>query len=133
MYLRDNPVLAHELLVNLRMHRAFLLCFIYVAALGAAVYLPWPAEGRVEIGSAAKAQQLFDIFFLGQFALVALMAPSYAAGAITGEKERKTYELLISTPLEPGAVLFGKLLSALCYLTLLIMSSAPLMVLCWLL
>ena len=61
------------------------------------------------------------------------MAPSYAAGSITGEKERKTYELLIATPLEPGALLVGKLLSSLCYLTLLIMSSAPLMVLCWLL
>ncbi len=133
MYLRDNPVLGHELLVNLRMTRAFVLCFIYVAALGAVVYFPWPEEGRVQIGAAVKAQQLFDIFFLGQFSLVALMAPSYAAGSITGEKERKTYELLISTPMEPGAVLVGKLLSSLCYLTLLIMSSAPLMVLCWLL
>jgi ABC-type transport system involved in multi-copper enzyme maturation permease subunit len=133
MYIRDNPVLVHELLVNLRMRRAFILCFVYVLALGAVVYFPWPAEGKVEIGAAAKAQQLFQIFFLGQFALVALMAPSYAAGAITGEKERKTYELLISSPMEPGAVLFGKLLSALTYLTLLIMSSAPLMVLCWLL
>ena len=35
--------------------------------------------------------------------------------------------------MEPGAVLLGKLLSSLCYLTLLIMSSAPMMVLCWLL
>ncbi len=133
MYIRDNPVLSHELLVNLRMNRAFVLCFIYVLALGMVVYFPWPPEGRVEIGAAAKAQQLFQIFFLGQFTLVALMAPSYAAGAITGEKERRTYELLISTPLEPGAVLFGKLVSALAYLTLLILSSAPLMVLCWLL
>jgi ABC-type transport system involved in multi-copper enzyme maturation permease subunit len=133
MYLRDNPVLAHELLVNLRMRRAFILMFFYVLALGAVIYIPWPAEGTVEIGATAKAQQLFNIFFLGQFALVALMAPSYAAGSITGEKERKTYELLIATPLEPGALLTGKLLSSLCYLTLLIMSSAPLMVLCWLL
>jgi ABC-type transport system involved in multi-copper enzyme maturation permease subunit len=133
MYLRDNPVLAHELLVNLRMRRAFILMFMYVLALGAVIYIPWPIEKRIEIGAAENAQQLFNIFFLGQFALVALMAPSYAAGSITGEKERKTYELLIATPLEPGALLAGKLLSSLCYLTLLIMSSAPLMVLCWLL
>ena len=133
MYLRDNPVLAHELLVNLRMQRAFILQLLYVVALGGVVYAAWPSEGRVEIGSPEAAQRLFNIFFLGQFVLVALMAPSYAAGSITGEKERKTYELLISTPLEPGSVLVGKLLSSLCYLTLLIMSSAPLMVLCWLL
>jgi ABC-type transport system involved in multi-copper enzyme maturation permease subunit len=35
--------------------------------------------------------------------------------------------------MEPGSVLLGKLLSSLCYLTLLIMSSAPFMVMCWLL
>ena len=79
MYLRDNPVLMHELLVNLRMRRAFILQFVYVLALGAVVYLAWPQEERVEIGSPASAQRLFNIFFLGQFALVALMAPSYAA------------------------------------------------------
>ena len=135
MYLRDNPVLAHELLVNLRMRRAFILQLVYALALALVVYAAWPSVEQLEIGTGARAvaQRLFDIFFLGQFGLVALMAPSYAAGSITGEKERKTYELLISTPLEPGAVLWGKLLSSLCYLTLLIMSSAPLMVLCWLL
>ena len=42
MYLRDNPVLVHELLVNLRMRRAFILQFVYVLALGAVVYLAWP-------------------------------------------------------------------------------------------
>src|SRR2546422_8027743 len=113
MYLRDNPVLAHELLVNLRMRRAFILQLLYVVALAAVVYIAWPEAGRVEIGSPAAAPRLFKIFFLGQFALVALMAPSYAAGSITGEKERRTYELLISTPLEPGSVLLGKLLSSL--------------------
>ena len=105
--------LAESLRHYLRMRRAFILQLVYVLALGAVVYLAWPRETRVEIGSPAAAQSLFNIFFLGQFALVALMAPSYAAGSLTGEKERKTYELLISTPLEPGAVLFGKLLSAL--------------------
>lgn len=133
MYLRDNPVLQHELLVNLRMTRAFVLQLVYVLALGGVVYAAWPAEGRVEIGSPAAAQRLFMIFFLGQFILVALMSPSYAAGSITGEKERKTYELLISAPMQPGVVMVGKLLSSLTYLALLILSSAPLMVLCWLL
>ena len=29
------------------------------------------------------------------------MAPTFAAGSITGEKERKTYELLLASPLRP--------------------------------
>ena len=39
-------------------------------------------------------------FFLGQYLLVSLMAPSFAAGAITGEKERESYEMLLASPLE---------------------------------
>ena len=39
MYLLENPVLQRELLVNLRMTRAFLLLFFYNFALGIVVYL----------------------------------------------------------------------------------------------
>ena len=36
--------------------------------------------------SPGVARTLFDIFFLGQFFLVALMAPTFAAGSITGRE-----------------------------------------------
>ncbi|HEV3164326.1 MAG TPA: ABC transporter permease subunit, partial [Isosphaeraceae bacterium] len=78
-------------------------------------------------------RRLFELFFLGQFFLVALVAPTFAAGSITGEKERKTYEMLLASPLEPATILIGKLLSSLTYLVLLILSSLPLMILCFLL
>ena len=134
MFLRDNPVLTRELLVTLRSPRSFVLQFLYVCALGSLVYFYWPAG---EVGarqvSPGVARRLFDIFFLGQFFLVALMAPTFAAGSITGEKERKTYEMLLASPLRPGTILIGKLLSSLSYLVILILSSLPLMILCYLL
>jgi ABC-type transport system involved in multi-copper enzyme maturation permease subunit len=134
MILRDNPVLTRELLVTLRSPRAFILQLMYVCALGALVYFYWPAgEGGGRQVSPGVARRLFDIFFLGQFFLVALMAPTFAAGSITGEKERKTYEMLLASPLRPGTILVGKLLSSLSYLVILIVSSLPLMILCYLL
>src|SRR6266568_2442449 len=134
MLFRDNPVLIRELLVTLRSPRSFVLQMLYVCALGALVFFQWPAgeEGARQV-SPGVAQRLFDIFFLGQFFLVALMAPTFAAGSITGEKERKTYELLLASPLRPGTILVGKLLSSLSYLVILIISSLPLMILCFLL
>ena len=39
MYLIDNPVLQRELLVNLRMNRAFALLAVYLSLLGAVVWL----------------------------------------------------------------------------------------------
>jgi ABC-type transport system involved in multi-copper enzyme maturation permease subunit len=134
MLFRDNPVLGRELLVNLRSPRAFWLQFAYAAFLGLVVYSAWPASesGIAQVGAGA-AQGLFDLFFLGQFFLVALVAPTFAAGSITGEKERKTYEMLLASPLEPMTILIGKLLSSLTYLVLLILSSLPMMILCFLL
>ncbi len=58
------------------------------------------------------------------------MAPSFAAGAITGEKERKTYEMLLASPLRPGAIVLGKLLASLAHLAILIFSSLPIVMLC---
>jgi ABC-type transport system involved in multi-copper enzyme maturation permease subunit len=134
MTFRDNPVLTRELLVTLRSPRAFILQLLYVCALGALVYFYWPAgEGSAHQAKPGEARRLFDIFFLGQFFLVSLMAPTFASGSITGEKERKTYELLLASPLRPGTILVGKLLSSLSYLVILIVSSLPLMILCYLL
>ncbi len=134
MLLRDNPVLTRELLVNLRSSRAFVLQWAYVIFLGVVVYFAWPAgdTGAAQVGAGA-ARQLFELFFRGQFFLVALVAPTFAAGSITGEKERKTYEMLLASPLEPTTILVGKLLSSLTYLVLLILSSLPLIILCFLL
>lgn len=134
MIFRDNPVLSRELLVNLRSNRSFVLQLAYVTLLSLVVYFAWPSgEGGLTSVSSGAAQSLFELFFLGQFFLVALVAPTFASGSITGEKERKTYEMLLASPLEPMTILVGKLLSSLTYLVLLILSSLPLMILCFLL
>lgn len=131
---RDNPVLSRELLVNLRSHRAFVLQFIYALVLAGAVLVAWPRNAGDSIGiGVTAARQLFDLFFFGQFLLVALVAPTFAAGSITGEKERKTYELLLASPLRPSWILVGKLFSSLTYLVLLLTSSLPMMILGYLL
>ncbi|MBN2578550.1 MAG: ABC transporter permease subunit [Pirellulales bacterium] len=131
MYLLENPVLQRELLVNLRRPRAFVLLFAYVALLGAVVLIAWPA-GRLDLsgGPSVEAERLVGLFFLGQYALMSLMAPSFAAGAITGEKERQTYEMLLASPMRPQAIVMGKLLAALCHLGIMVFASLPIVMLC---
>ena len=130
MYIRENPVLQRELLTNLRMSRAFVLLFMYVALLGVVVYLAWPQEQRLDLAQPTAAKRLVNLFFFGQYMLASLMAPSFAAGAITGEKERMSYEMLLATPLRPGAIVLGKLFAALCHLGILMICSLPIVMLC---
>jgi ABC-type transport system involved in multi-copper enzyme maturation permease subunit len=131
MYLLENPVLQRELVVNLRTLRAFALLFLYNALLGLVVVLAWPRDRQLDLTSNPQAaKDLVNLFFLGQYVLASLMAPSFAAGAITGEKERKTYEMLLASPLRPAAIVLGKLLASLAHLAILIFSSLPIVMLC---
>ena len=117
MYVLENPVLQRELLVNLRMVRAFVLLLLYQALLGAVVYFAWPQDTRLDLtagsSSVQQTKKLVNLFFVGQFVLASMMAPSFAAGSITGEKERKTYEMLLASPLKPSAIVLGKLFASL--------------------
>ncbi len=130
MYLFENPVLQRELLVNLRMSRAFILLFVYQVLLAAVVYFAWPSNRLDLTENAKESSQLVNLFFLGQYILASLMAPSFAAGAITGEKERKTYEMLLASPLDPKAIVMGKLVAALTHIAILIFASLPIVMLC---
>jgi ABC-type transport system involved in multi-copper enzyme maturation permease subunit len=130
MYLTQNPVLQHELVANLRKPRAFLLLVAYIVILGGMVLLAWPKATRLDLTQPAEAQRLTSLLFLGQFVLASLMAPSFAAGALAGEKERLSLEMLLATPMRPGAIVLGKFLAALTHLGVLVFCSLPIVLLC---
>jgi len=131
MFALDNPVLQRELISNLRAPRAFLLMLVYQIALAAVVLIAYPRDTKIDLSrESASAQRLVDFFFVGQFAIASLMAPSFTAGAISGEKERKTYEMLLASPLRPWVIVSGKLVAALAHLVVLVAGSLPIIMLC---
>ncbi len=125
-----NPVLQYELISNLRRSRGFVLLAAYVGLLGLLVYAAWPAEQTVDMVQSEQAQPLVNLFFLGQYLLVSLLAPSFAAGAIAGEKERGSFEMLLASPLQPGAIVLGKLAASLTPLAELMLCALPMVMLC---
>ena len=59
--------------------------------------------------------------------MVCAVTPAVTAGAISGEKEKLTYEMLHGHPaLSPASILWGKLISALSYVFLLLFAAVPL-------
>jgi ABC-type transport system involved in multi-copper enzyme maturation permease subunit len=131
MYIFNNPVLQRELLTNLRAPRAFVLLLVYQVILAGVVLIAYPRDIRIDLTNEfTKVQGLVDFFFLGQFAIASLMAPSFAASAITGEKERKTYEMLLASPIRPWSIVLGKLIASLTHLTVLMVASLPIIMLC---
>lgn len=76
---------------------------------------------------------MYVLLAVVQFALLAFVTPALTAGTISGEKERQTFDILISTKLSAAGVVLGKLAASLSYVFLLIIVSLPLFSLVFLL
>jgi ABC-type transport system involved in multi-copper enzyme maturation permease subunit len=60
-----------------------------------------------------------------QFGLVMLITPALTAGAISGERERQTLNLMLITKMSPFKIAVGKLLSSLSVTLLMIIATMP--------
>ena len=60
------------------------MLLIYQVLLAAVVYFAWPKDNiRLDLTeNFRESSQLVNLFFLGQYILASLMAPSFAAGAV---------------------------------------------------
>jgi ABC-type transport system involved in multi-copper enzyme maturation permease subunit len=123
-----------ELRGRMRGRRAFVILTIYLLLLGG---FAWMVElilernttsgfGSSTYAGASIGQGIFAALLMLETLQVAFLAPAATAGAISLEREKRTLELLVVTPISSIAIVLGKLLSALVYVWLLIAASIPL-------
>ncbi len=125
-----NPIIIKELRSRMRGGRAFitltiillfLSIFSYAVArltLAAAQYSGTPVSPQ--IGQTVFAGLAFLILFI-----ICAITPAVTANAISDEKEKLTYDMLLTTPLHPVTVLWGKLVASMSYIFLLIFAALP--------
>jgi ABC-type transport system involved in multi-copper enzyme maturation permease subunit len=70
--------------------------------------------------------QAFAAMAFFQLGLVCLFAPALAAGAISGERERQTLDVLLVSRVSAFGIVWGKLLASMAYILLLILTALPL-------
>jgi len=126
-----NPVIGRELRVRVRVGRAYLLQAFYLAFLILIVALAYQAAigDNPDLRNPVRVQEaLVDFYRLVMsmlVALIALIAPALTANAITLERERKTMDLLLATPLTARQLLVGKLLGSFAFIVLLLALTLP--------
>jgi ABC-2 type transport system permease protein len=128
---RTNPVMLKEIRGRMRGIRAFVVLTVYLGLMSgftALLYLVYLPVNQ-QTGSAA-AGEVGRVLFMGivgiELMLIIFIAPAFTAGAITGERERQTYDLLRTTLLPSPSFVIGKLESALSYVLLLLLAAIPL-------
>ncbi len=130
--LSQNPVARKELRGRMRGGRAFLITTAYLVMLSAMiglVYFLFTSSGNAPGGPDVRqvlGKAIFATVVLMELVLVCFIAPALTAGAISLERERQTYELLRTTLLPARSLVLGKLISALSFLLLLVLTAFPL-------
>ncbi len=126
-YFRINPVLLKELKVKMRSWRAVILIGSYnlVLLLLAIFIMRLTVNNDIGVPTQSTIFGTYAFLVAAQFGLITLIAPALTAGAISGEREKQTLDILLSTTLNHGSIITGKLFSSLSQIILLLVSSAP--------
>lgn len=122
-----NPVYKKEVRQYTRAPKTALILFFYNALLALialfALYLMFYNRGGYV--NYADILKVYGILAGIEFVLLLLTVPVLAAGTIAGERERQTLDILLTTKLSAARIVFGKLISAISLMLLLVVSSLP--------
>lgn len=124
-----RPMLLKELRARTRGWRSPALQSLYLLALGGVSLGMYALMFRgTRFGSGLTAEvgiQIFSYMALFQVMIIAFVVPALTAGAISGERERRTFDLLLVTRVSPAGMVLGKLVSSILYVILLLLATLP--------
>lgn len=128
MFNEINPVLLKELRQRFRNYRTTLVVVLYLLVLGGFslgfIYLNWRSSPAFYQPGSSK--EIFTVLSMAQLGLLAFVVPGLTAGVISGERERQTLNVLLTTDLSPLSIVTSKLISACSFTTLLLFATLPL-------
>ncbi|NLP28659.1 MAG: ABC transporter permease subunit [Clostridia bacterium] len=125
--LRINPVLLKELKVKMRSWKAAILIGVYnlVLTLLTIFITKISMDEHTMIVDTSVILGIYTFMSVMQFGMITLISPALTAGAIAGEREKQTLDILLSTTMKHRSIIVGKLLASLSHIILLVVSSLP--------
>jgi ABC-type transport system involved in multi-copper enzyme maturation permease subunit len=123
------PVLRKELRTRMRGWRTPILMVLYLGLLAAVCYAALAGNLNAQSFNANQATfvglNLFNTLAILQGLLIVFITPAATSGAISGERQRQTLDLLLVTRVSSLGITSGKLLAAIAFDLLLIVSALP--------
>ena len=125
--MKQNPVYNREMRVSSRSMKLPLIIFLFNGILFLVTLLNMYSV-IMQVKASASIQyssfmEMYEFVATIEFILLTFIVPAVTAASISGERERQTLELMLTTQMTPAQIVNGKLMSALSTLLLLIISS----------
>jgi ABC-type transport system involved in multi-copper enzyme maturation permease subunit len=130
--LRISPVLHWELIAIARRERYYVIRWIYGIVLFVFIFGPILLSGGLYRNQELEHRRLAELneFFFGVIMVTAGLAvltltPALVAGAIAEEKQRRGFEIVLTTTLSSIEIVLGKLLARMCQLVVILSLTVP--------
>ena len=124
-----NPILSFSATRRMRSFKTLLIVGVWLAVMLGAALLIMGALFRSDasIYALRSGVSCYQALILVQFVLIVLIAPAMTSGAVAGERERQTLELLLVTNTRSFRIVWGKAMESFALLALLIVCGFPVM------
>jgi ABC-type transport system involved in multi-copper enzyme maturation permease subunit len=133
-FLFDHPLLMREVRTRMRGTRTFVIVFVYDLVLilfMGLVYAGVTSRSSWQYSNVELGRTMFGWVSYAQLALMLLIAPGLTSGAIATERERRSLDVMAISLLTPREIVWGKLLASTSFSVILLVSSVPLIGLCF--
>lgn len=129
--MKMNPVYKRETTVSSRSFRLALILVIFNTILALVILLNmYSVVERVKLTAEIQYSSFTNLYIfvaVVEFVMLMFTMPALTAGSISGERERQTLDILLTTTMKPWDIIWGKLTSSFSTMFLMIMSSFPLL------
>ncbi|MFF2449850.1 ABC transporter permease [Neobacillus sp. NPDC058068] len=123
-----NPVLNKEFKLRFRSFKGFLGLSFYLLALSILIigfiYLQ-TQNSPMGLFRPDQSRNMFMMLSFIQMGLILFITPGLTAGVISGEREKQTLNILLTTNQSSTSIILGKLISSVSFLLLMIVASMP--------
>lgn len=129
--MKMNPVYKRETMVSARSFKLSLILLVFNGILALVALLNmYSTLAQVRLTAEIQYSSFLDLYvFVAvlEFIMLIFIMPALTAGSISGERERQTLELMLTTRMTPAEIVLGKMMASLSTMSLMIISSFPIL------
>ena len=131
--MRLNPIVKKDVKVQARSFKMCVEVFVYelIMALVFFVALLYiTSQNRFTDGNVySQMVWLYPVLAIAQWVILGAVIPIHTSSAISGEKERQTFDIMMTTGMTPWSIIMGKVMTAVAQAMLFVVASVPVMAL----
>lgn len=131
--MRLNPIIKRDVRVQSRSMKICWGVFAYELVLALVFFLAMTIIRQNSMYSTANLYSslvvLYPVLSVAQLVILGLIVPVRTASAISGEKERQTFDIMMTTGMTPFSIIMGKVMTAILQSMFFVVASMPVMAL----